>query len=393
MKLHALSGILSLVSRVLPFVLFLAIALTLVAGMHYYVWARLVRDPHLPPLAARIATVFIVGLGVSMPLALIASRLFRSASLRPALWVAFVWMGVGFLFVAFLGIADAGRLIATVVQRLRSSLPADPAKRLFLARTLAASVGGLVAGLSALGLKSALGAVQVKELEIRLRGLPRELAGFRLVQISDVHVGPLLRKDWVAQVVDRIRTLSPDLVAITGDLVDGSVAELREHVAPLARIQAKHGVFFTTGNHEYYSGVEDWYAHLPTLGVRPLRNERVEVAPGLDLAGIEDPTGAPNLSRALQGRDPSRALVLLAHQPRQFIEAARHGVGLTLSGHTHGGQIWPFSWLVALAQPYLAGLHVRGESQLYVSRGTGFWGPPMRVFAPAEITLLRLQPA
>jgi predicted MPP superfamily phosphohydrolase len=381
------------VSRVLPSIVFFAIALSLVAGMHYYVWARLVRDPHLPPLVARIATVFIVGLGLAMPLTLIASRFFRGASPRLAIWIVFVWMGVCFLFVAFLGLADAGRLVATLVQRLRGPSPVDPAKRLFLARTLAVGVGGVVAGLSAVGLRSALGAVQIKELEVRLRGLPPELAGFKLVQISDVHVGPLLHKEWVAQVVDSIRGLSPDLVAITGDLVDGTVDELREHVAPLARIEAKHGVFFTTGNHEYYSGVEAWYAHLPTLGVRPLRNERVEVAPGLDLAGIEDPTGAPDLSRALLGRDPSRALVLLAHQPRQFLEAAKLGVGLTLSGHTHGGQIWPFSWLVALAQPYLAGLHARGESQLYVSRGTGFWGPPMRVFAPAEITLLRLQPA
>jgi predicted MPP superfamily phosphohydrolase len=380
------------VSRVLPFVVFLAIALTLIGGMHYYVWARLVRDPHLPPLAARIATVLIVALGVSMPLAMIAARFFH-ATVRPALWVVFVWMGMGFLFVAFLGLADAGRFVGTLVQRLRSPLPIDPEKRVFLARTLAAGVGGVVAGLSAIGVRSALGPVQIKELEVRLRGLPQELAGFRLVQISDVHIGALLRKDWVSHVVDRIRALSPDLVAITGDLVDGSVAELRDHVAPLSRIEAKHGVYFTTGNHEYYSGVEDWYAHLPTLGVRPLRNERVEIAPGLDLAGIEDPTGAPDLSRALKGRDPSRALVLLAHQPRQFIEAAKHGVSLTLSGHTHGGQIWPFSWLVALVQPYLAGLHLRGEAQLYVSRGTGFWGPPMRVFAPAEITLLRLMPA
>ena len=181
-----------------------------------------------------------------------------------------------------------------------------------------------------MGLRNALGSVQVKELDIKLRGLPPELAGFKLVQISDVHVGPLLRKDWVGHVVDQIRSLAPDLVAITGDLVDGSVEELRDHVAPLKRIEAKHGVFFTTGNHEYYSGVEEWYAHLPSLGVRPLRNERVELAPGLDLAGIEDPTGAPDLPRALAGRDPSRALVLLAHQPRQFMEASRHGVSLTL---------------------------------------------------------------
>ena len=379
-------------SRVLPFLIFVPIALSLVGGMHYYVWARLVRDTHLPPLAAFLLTLLIVALGLSIPLAMIASRVFH-ASFRPGLWVVFVWMGVGFLFVAFLGVADAGRLLGTLVQRMRSPLPVDPEKRLFLARSLAVGVGGVVAGLSALGVRNALGAVQVKEVEVRLRGLPAALAGFKLVQISDVHVGALLRKDWVGHVVDRIRSLSPDLVAITGDLVDGTVDELREQVAPLGRLEAKHGVFFSTGNHDHYSGADAWCAHLPTLGVQPLRNRRVSIAPGLELAGIDDPSGAPDLTKALAGRDPSLALVLLAHQPRQFAEAARNGVGLTLSGHTHGGQIWPFSWLVALAQPYLAGLHARGESQLYVSRGTGFWGPPMRVLAPAEITLIRLQPA
>ena len=380
-------------ARLLPFLIFLAVALSLVGGMHYYIWARLVRDLHLPQAWARGLTLAVIALGVSMPATLLAARLLRVWAVRPAIWLAFIWMGVAFLLVCFLGIADLGRLLAFLVARARGPLEADPERRLLLARTLAAGVGGVVAGLSAVGVRSALAGVEIKELDISLRGLPQALAGFRLVQISDVHVGPLLRKDWVAHVVEQIRALSPDLVAITGDLVDGRVHEIREHVAPLSRLEARHGVYFVTGNHEYYSGVEDWYAHLPSLGVRPLRNERVEVAPGLELAGIEDPTGDPDLAAALQGRDPARALVLLAHQPRQFPEAARHGVPLTLSGHTHGGQIWPFSWIVALAQPYLAGLHRRGESQLYVSRGTGFWGPPMRVFAPAEITLLRLQPA
>ncbi len=379
--------------RNLSIVVFVAVALTLVGGMHYYVWARLVRDPHLPQSWARVATAVIVVLGVGMPATLFAARAFRASVVRPLIWISFVWMGVGFLLVAFLGLADLGRLGMFVLARLRGPSDPDPERRVFLARTLAAGVGGVVAGLSTLGVRSALGGVRIKELEIRLRGLPRELAGFRLVQISDVHVGPLLRKDWVAHVVQQIRRLAPDLVAITGDLVDGRVHELRDHVAPLSMLSPPRGVFFVTGNHEYYSGAEEWYAHLPTLGVRPLRNERVEVAPGLDLAGIEDPTGDPDLGAALDGRDPARALVLLAHQPRQFLEAAKREVPLTLSGHTHGGQIWPFSWLVALAQPYLAGLHRRGDSQLYVSRGTGFWGPPMRVFAPAEITLLRLHPA
>ncbi|HZR10176.1 MAG TPA: metallophosphoesterase [Myxococcales bacterium] len=377
----------------LPFFIFLAVALSLVGGMHYYIWARLIRDPHLPPHWARALTFAVIALAIAMPATLIASRVLHTSAVRPAIWVAFVWMGVGFLLVAFLGIADLGRLVAFVFARVRAPVDPDPERRLLLARTLAAGVGGVVAGLSAAGVHSAIDGVQIKDVEVKLRGLPAGLAGFRLVQISDVHVGPLLRRDWVAHVVEQIRALAPDLVAITGDLVDGRVHEIREHVAPLATLQPKHGVFFVTGNHEYYSGVEEWYAHLPTLGVRPLRNERVQIAPGLELAGIEDPTGDPDLGAALRGRDSSQALVLLAHQPRQFAEAARHGVPLTLSGHTHGGQIWPFSWLVALAQPYLAGLHRRGDSQLYVSRGTGFWGPPMRVFAPPEITLLRLQPA
>jgi predicted MPP superfamily phosphohydrolase len=381
------------VARVLPFLVFLVVALSLVAGMHYYIWVRLVRDPHLPQTWGRVLTIAIILLGIAMPASVFAARRLPAAAGRPAIWIAFIWMGVGFLLVAFLGIADLGRLSAFLFARLRGPAVPDPERRLLLARTLAVGVGGVVAGLSAVGIRSALAGVQIKELEVKLRGLPRELAGFRLVQISDVHVGPLLRKDWVAHIVERIRGLSPDLVAITGDLVDGRVHELREHVAPLADLGARRGVYFVTGNHEYYSGAEEWYAHLPTLGVQPLRNQRVEVAPGLELAGIEDPTGDPDLPAALQGRNPSSALVLLAHQPRQFPEAARHGVSLTLSGHTHGGQIWPFSWLVALAQPYLAGLHRRGDSQLYVSRGTGFWGPPMRVFAPAEITLLKLQPA
>jgi predicted MPP superfamily phosphohydrolase len=382
------------VGRTASFLVFFAIAISILTGMHYYVWARLVRDPQLPVTATRIATWVIIGLGVALPLTLVLARFMPTGAARPAIWIAFLWMGIGFLLVAFLGLADAGRAVAWLIARLRGSdVPSDPARRVMLARTLAAGVGGVVAGLSAVGVKSALGHIDVKEVDVRLKNLPGALAGLRLVQISDVHIGALLRKDWLAHVVATIRTLSPDLVAITGDLVDGTVAELHEHVAPLASIESRLGVFFSTGNHEYYSGVREWVRHLPKLGVRPLLNERVEVAPGLEIAGIEDPTGTPDLPGTLEGRDPSKALILLAHQPRQFREAAKHGVDLTLSGHTHGGQIWPFSWIVGLVQPYLAGLHARGGSQLYVSRGTGFWGPPMRVFAPPEITLIRLQPA
>ena len=381
----------------LPFLAFFAVALLLLGGMHYYVWARLVRDPQLPSGAARLATSLIATMALVLPATLVLSRT-RGAP-RPMVWVAFLWMGVVFLLSAFLGIADAGRALAWAARKLAlPEAPADPARRLILSRALAVGVGGVVAGLSAVGVRSALSGMRIKDVPVRIANLPQALAGLRVVQISDVHIGALLQKEWVSGVVERVRALRPDLVAITGDLVDGTVDELREHVAPLSRLaEARLGVYFSTGNHEYYSGVDDWLRYLPTLGIRPLANERIEVAPGLDVAGIHDPTGrgryAPDLPAALEGRDANRPVILLAHQPRQFREAARHGVALTLSGHTHGGQIWPFSWLVALVQPYIAGLHRLGEAQLYVSRGTGFWGPPMRVFAPAEITLLRLFPA
>jgi predicted MPP superfamily phosphohydrolase len=385
------------VTRLLPLIAFVAVALLILGGMHFYVWARLVRDPHLPPGATRLLTAGVVTMAVLLPLTLILSRL-RGAP-RLLVWISFLWMGVVFLLFAFLAIGDAARAVAWAARKLSPpEAPVDPARRVFLARAFAVGVGAVVAGLSAIGVRSALASLRIKDVAVGIAGLPRALAGLRIVQITDLHIGPLLRKEWVEGVVERVRALKPDVVAITGDLVDGTVDELREHVAPLARLaEAPRGVYFSTGNHEYYSGVDEWLRHLPSLGIRPLANERVQIAPGLDIAGIHDPTGrgeyAPDLGRALDGRDARTPVVLLAHQPRQFREAARSGVALTLSGHTHGGQIWPFSWLVALVQPYIAGLHRLGDAQLYVSRGTGFWGPPMRVFAPAEIAVLRLFPA
>ncbi len=196
--------------------------------------------------------------------------------------------------------------------------------------------------------------------------------------------------------VRTVNDLRPDAVVITGDLVDGSVAELGAHVAPLAGLRAKHGVFFVTGNHEYYSGVDAWLAELGRLGVRVLANERVALGEGdavFDLAGVHDWSGRrmpgphkPDLPKALAGRDPARPVVLLAHQPKHAREAVEHGVSLMLSGHTHGGQIWPWTALVGLDQPYVKGLHRSGRTQVYVSEGTGYWGPPMRLGSEPEIT-------
>ncbi|HUH00973.1 MAG TPA: metallophosphoesterase, partial [Kofleriaceae bacterium] len=207
--------------------------------------------------------------------------------------------------------------------------------------------------------------------------------------------------DFIQEMVERVNAINGDAIVITGDLVDGQVDDLRDAAAPLAELRARHGVYFVTGNHEYYSGVDPWLAHIETLGIRALRNEHVRIdddGVGFDLAGIDD-HGAhryrghgADLAKAVAGRNPARELVLLAHQPRQVKMAVQHGVGLQLSGHTHGGQIWPWHYVAAAQQGgLLAGLSRHGDTQLYVSRGTGYWGPPVRVLATAEITRVVLR--
>jgi uncharacterized protein len=223
------------------------------------------------------------------------------------------------------------------------------------------------------------------------------------VQLSDLHVGMTIDREFVAKVVELTNALKPDLVALTGDLVDGPVKDLADDIAPLADLRAKHGVFAITGNHEYYSGVDPWIAHISSLGARYLRNELVTIGDGaaaFDLAGVDDHaarsyTGhGEDLKLATAKRDPSRALVLLAHQPRQVRRAQKYGVDLQLSGHTHGGQIWPWHYIVKVQQGgLLAGRYQFGDTQLYVTRGCGYWGPPVRLLAPLEITRVILRSA
>jgi hypothetical protein len=247
----------------------------------------------------------------------------------------------------------------------------------------------------------ARGEHEIIDVEITLPKLPKALDGFTIVQLTDLHVGLTIDRHFVQRVVDRTNKLSPDLVALTGDFVDGKVADLHEEIAPLAGLRAKHGVYAVTGNHEYYSGVEPWVKQISTLGVRYLRNERVVIgddSASFELAGVEDHNAAgkhkEDLKAATAGRDPNRALVLLAHQPRQVKRAALHGVDLQLSGHTHGGQIWPWHYIVKLQQGgLLAGRYQHQATQLYVSRGCGYWGPPVRLLAPLEITRVILRAA
>jgi hypothetical protein len=300
-------------------------------------------------------------------------------------------------------VGTGGAWLADLV-RATPEPPPDPERRRFVARALAGTAVLATGGTAAFAFRSATGPAEVTEVPVRLERLPPALSGLTIVQITDLHVGPTIREREVRRVVDQVNALRPDVVAVTGDLVDGSVRDLGHAVAHLGRLQARHGVYFVTGNHEYYSGVDDWTEELRRLGLRVLRNERVAIGgagASIDLAGVDDWSAArlgrgegPDLERALAGRDPERSLVLLAHQPRGVGQAVRAGVELQISGHTHGGQIAPFSLLVGAVYPYVKGLYRHEERErsgsIFVSRGTGYWGPPLRLGSPPEIARIVL---
>jgi len=266
-----------------------------------------------------------------------------------------------------------------------------------LFRGIATGVGVAAGAVGVTGLFNVARGFKVQNIKVSLAKLPPSASGYRIAQLTDIHVGPTIGRDFVERMVNRTNALNPDLIAITGDLVDGSVEHLASLVEPLRDLKAKDGVYFITGNHEYYSGADEWIEYVRSLGIRVLRNERVDVRGLFDLAGVDDisakgmlPGHGQDLPKAVKGRDVSKALVLLAHQPKTIHEAVKVGVDLQLSGHVHGGQMMPFNWLAHIEQPYISRLHQHEQTWIYVSPGTGYWGPPMRVGTRAEITQIEL---
>jgi uncharacterized protein len=382
--------------------IFLMVALSIVGGVHFYVWARLVRDTELPAPLRVWATAALVALALSMPATLFALRRLPPAWSALVAWPVFVWMGLVFVAFVLVLASDVVRMLIVLAVRVGSPAGLDPERRLLLTRLLGGGAGVVTGVVGAYAVYRARGRLEVAEVRVPLARLPAGAAPTTIVQITDVHIGGTIARPFVEQVVRQTNALEPDVIAITGDLVDGSVERLRETVAPLGGLRARHGVFFVTGNHEYFSGASKWAEELGRLGIRVLRNERVTIGEGastFDLAGIDDWSARrhddgsrPDLPRALAGRDPARPVVLLAHQPKAIFEAANLGVDLQLSGHTHGGQIWPFGLFVMLQQPYIMGLHRHGDTFIYVSPGTGYWGPPMRLGTRAELTRITLLP-
>ncbi|MFF0781181.1 metallophosphoesterase [Streptomyces sp. NPDC003720] len=427
---------------VIVFVLIAAAVLAVLVLGHWYVWRRLVRDTTRGPGPARRAgtAVFVAG-PLLMVGALVAERSGAPFWLQRTLaWPGFLWMALAlYLLVAVV----AGEVVRPLAARLLArrartaetpvrepetvpaaprpapaepdvpdvpDVPEDqagpepagrapreahaPSRRLFVSRVVGGAAAAAAVATVGQGTYGVLRGPRVKRVTVPLARLPRAAHGFRIAVVSDIHLGPVLGRGFAQRVVDTVNATQPDLIAVVGDLVDGSVKDLGPAAAPLARLSARHGAYFVTGNHEYFSGAEQWVAEVRTLGLHPLENARTEL-PYFDLAGVNDLQGesegrGPDFAKALGDRDPARACVLLAHQPVQIHEAVRHGVDLQLSGHTHGGQLWPGNLIAAAANPTVAGLERYGDTQLYVSRGAGAWGPPTRVDAPSDVTVIEL---
>ncbi|MGA9117304.1 MAG: metallophosphoesterase [Bacteroidota bacterium] len=308
-------------------------------------------------------------------------------------------LGVRFL-ARRLGILPAGRRAPPPAW---PSSPQSPPRRRFLAGGSNALILGGAAILTGYGSFEARRRPEVVRLEIPIPGLAPSLDGFRIAQFSDLHVGPTIKRSHVEEVVGRVNRLEADCVVFTGDLVDGSVSWLREDTAPLGDLRARAGLFFVTGNHDYYSGVEEWVAEAERLGFTVLLNSHQVIRrgdAGIVMAGITDwsggdfhPLHVSDPEGAFRGAPEGMPRILLAHQPRSVVPAARAGFDLMLAGHTHGGQFFPWNFLASLSQPYVRGLHRHGEGWVYVNRGTGYWGPPLRIGVPPEITLITLRRA
>ncbi|WP_225638489.1 metallophosphoesterase [Streptomyces solaniscabiei] len=425
-------------------VVFALVALAVVGVLvtaNWYVWRRLFRDTTRGPgTARRVGAVVIAGGWALAVGALVAERTGAPFWLQRVLaWPGFLWLALSvYLLLAVLAGEVVRPLLRRFLDRRAAARPAGPgelrapaadperipagtapprtppagpepsacsgatpasplavpSRRLFVSRVVAGAAAAAAVGTVGYGTYGVLRGPRVKRVTVPLAKLPRVAHGFRIAVVSDIHLGPVLGRGFAQTVVDTINSTQPDLVAVVGDLVDGSVKDLGPAAAPLAQLRARYGAYFVTGNHEYFSGAEQWVAEVRRLGLIPLENARTEL-PHFGLAGVNDVAGedegqGPDYARALGDRDRARACVLLAHQPVQIHDAVDHGVDLQLSGHTHGGQLWPGNLVAGAANPTLAGLERYGDTQLYVSRGAGAWGPPTRVGAPSDITVIEL---
>lgn len=372
---------------------FFLIATLLIALLHLYIGTRLLPALPLDAGGRWIGVIVLLASCVLLPMGMLARTLTHRGWADRLAWAGYTAMSV---FSSLLLLTLARDIALGIV-----TLFATNDTRAAFAVDSAIAVLVLTVFATLVGLLNALRRARVVNVDVPIANLPAALQGFTIAQITDIHVGPTIKRNYLQAIVDAVNALQADMIAVTGDLVDGTVRELAAHTEPLAELTARHGVYFVTGNHEYYSGERDWTAELRRLGLNVLLNEHVVLNHGgarFIVAGVTDfssqqfnPAHRSDPAAALAGAPKdAQPKILLAHQPRSATAAADAGYQLQLSGHTHGGQFWPWNFFVRLQQPFTAGLDRLKDMWVYTSSGTGYWGPPNRFGIPSEITRLRL---
>lgn len=320
-------------------------------------------------------------------------------------WYAYTGIGLFSFLLTLLVITDTFLIIRSLGRRFANSDPKQTVpsgqRRLFLKKSVAYSLAGGTLALSGAGVYGAKKTPAVKDVLIPVNHLHPDLDGFSIVQITDIHLGSTIKKDFLERVVAQVNALSPDIVALTGDLVDGYVKDMGDQTQPLLDLTSVHGNFFVTGNHEYYFNALQWIEHMELMGFTVFNNSHRLITQGqgrLLLAGVTDlradrfvPAHRSDPVKAMENAPDAHIKILLAHQPKSVFDAARAGFDVQLSGHTHGGQFFPWNLVVGLNQPFMAGPYRHENVFLHVSRGTGYWGPPMRLGSPSEITRVILK--
>jgi uncharacterized protein len=383
----------SLTLRFYAFVLLFSIIL---AVGSYYIANRAIKWLGLSKPVQKIMRVATIVLVIAESISFVLQRTNPAKYMKFlwAYWSTYIVIGL-FASVLFYTLLVDGLLWFSKKRAFFSAeKQTDLSRRGFLA------IGTVSLSSTAIGAVQAFDGPNIYEVTIPLPDLPEAFDGFRIVQITDLHVGPTIKKAYTEHVVKMANQLDADIVALTGDFIDGFVSQLKEDVAPLRHLKSKHGLFYVTGNHEYMWGADEWIEEFRQLGARVLMNEHVILEKSgqkVVLAGVTDfsaehlfPLHASNPQKSLEGAPLEATKILLAHQPKSYEKAEQAGFDLQLSGHTHGGQFFPFSLLVAAVQRYYKGLNKHKNMWIYVSRGTGYWGPPLRFGVPTEITLIKL---
>lgn len=394
------------VSLCMRFLIFFLIWFSALGLAHWYLGRRVIRTARFTGRARHIAWGIVGGFYLlpTVPFFLFLNRV-QAEWLDAVSWGGYVALGFFSLVLSLFLLRDGVLLIMKLAKRTglrprRHPAETDPERRRFMIHATNIGIIGFAAVSTGYGFYEARRRAVIERVTVPIAGLPPEFEGFRIAHISDIHVGPTIKREFVEGIVEDAGSLKPDMIAFTGDWVDGSVSWLKDDVAPLRELRAPHGTFFVTGNHEYYSGAADWIREGGRLGMDVLMNEHRVLERGggrLVVAGVTDftasqfsPGQASDPARAMDGGPSGVPRILLAHQPRTLFAAQKTGFDLQLSGHTHGGQFFPWNYMATLQQPYIQGLHRHGSGWIYVNRGTGYWGPPLRLGIPPEVTLLTL---